>query len=134
MPDPSLVDIFADGGNSNNPPIQPPKSGRKSVTILRIFHGDLFIPKNHLSHDDHGLSMTHISDLDLIFVLTPMIVSLGDCPMSGTPLYDSLDVCAKSIPNSSKRGSAIKIVRDHRKKYICIGSSAKCFKKGINIS
>ena len=88
MPDPSLVDIFADGGTSNNHPIQPPKSDRKSVTILCISHGDLFVPKNHLSHDDHGLSMTHISDLGLVFVLTPKIVSLRDCPMSGSPLCE----------------------------------------------
>ena len=110
MPDPSLVSIFADGGNSNNPPIQPPKSGGKSVTILCISHGDLFVPMNHLSHNDHGLSMAYTSDIDFVFVLTPKMLSLRDCPMSGPPLCDSLGAYANAIPSSSKRGSTIKIV------------------------
>ena len=108
--DPFLVDIYADGGHPNNPPIQPPKSDGKSVKILCISHGDLYVPMNHFSHDDHRLSMTHISDIDFVFFLTPKIVSLADFPMSGPPLCDSLDVCAKSIPSSFKLGSAIKIV------------------------
>ena len=88
MPDPFVVDIYADGGHPNNPPIQQPKSDGKSVKILCISQADLYVPKNHLSHNDHGLSMTHISDLDFVFVLTPKIVSLRDCPMSGSPLCE----------------------------------------------
>ena len=110
VPDQFLVDIYANGSHPINPPIQPPKSDGKSVKILCISQGDLYVPKNHLSHDDHGLSMTHSSVLDLVFVLIPKIVSVRDCPMSGPPLCDSLDACAKSITSSFNRGFAINIV------------------------
>ena len=123
--------FFADGGNKNNQRFIPPVFPGRPSKVLQLCQGDLYIPRNHLSNPSLGLTMELSQGPKLPFILVPRNEALKVKNL-GPTLCQSFSAAILSQPGTFLRGKKIKIVREPRRKYSCIGSTAARGHAGVN--
>ena len=133
IPDIAAAYIFADGGSACSPPFIPPQFPETKMPskVLRISIGDLFVPTAHFADNQTGLTATSDQGGVPPFILVPRAEALKIKNLGAT-LCDSFDAMNLCQPGTFLRGKKIKIVREARKKYVCVGSMAARGHVGVN--
>ena len=132
--------LFVDGGAPSNPPIHPTiptKDNRKNKTIrvLRIRNGDLYVPKEHMLCHDMGLVYKK-SGSPSVFILVPRIDSLKwtgiyTNKFRSAELCDAFDGVESCIRASQERGGKKHVMREKDHKYCCVGNQTRRAGTGI---
>ena len=122
------LNVYADGGDDGNEPIEPSKHDNKEVKIIIIKDDDLWVPRKHLADPHKGLRCV-VKNVTY-FTLCPRASSLVDDQMSAK-LIDAY--CkAISLGSHNKRGDNCNIKSDTLSfRYICIGAAANRASPGV---
>ena len=129
---------YVDGGDVNNPPIQPPSSEFKPNAILSIRDKDLQVINSHLSFPDKGLIFrlgNQASDI-LLVPRRDALKHIQKQDDDSITLCNAFDEVEKKVKSTQARGSRTQsIVReDTQHKYICVGNQTNrrgCWYKKI---
>ena len=132
--------VFVDGGNEGNPPIRPvipvgDSKHKKDRDLFIIPIRNLRVPTTHLSNHKKGLHHK-MPDRPSDIILVPREASLTHTAMnknltSNSSLCDALDFVEMNMSASHHRGAKRHVVRDGKRKYVCIGPAAK--RAGVGI-
>ena len=135
--------VFVDGGNRDNPAINPAidtgRSKSKKTTkpkkttpihVLSMAKHDLFIPSTHYMNHNQGL-IFKLSSGPSQFILVPRQVALQKTGGSSIQLCHALDAIQAVQRETAPRGSTRIIIRDEGQKYSCTGTKARRNATGI---
>jgi len=120
--------VYADGGDNDNEPIQPSKHDNKVVKVISIKGNELYVPKKHLADQHKGLCC--VVDRVTYFTLCPRASSLVNNGMSAKLINAYRK--AISFGNNNNRGKNCNIKSNISSfKYVCSGAAANRASRGV---
>ena len=123
--------VYADGGDDGNEPIQPSNEGNKEAMVIPI--NRLHVPIRHL--DNHRKGLRCVEKQVTYFVLCPRARSLEETRLAIAGMSAKLiEAYCKAINlgNNNKRGNNCNIRSDASSfKYVCSGAAANRASPGV---